>query len=181
MTPSPRARTASSSARTVIIGLGNDLLADDAVGVFAARELRRLRSNDINVVETSLHGVALLDLLVGYDEAIVMDAIQTGRHPVGTIVEVNPAELRPIEPPSPHYTGLPELLVLATRLELPFPRRIHILAMEARDLITIGGAMSPEVLAAIPELCRRVEELTRLTHALNGTAVDAGIVSSQAT
>lgn len=146
-------------SRTLVLGLGNDLLADDAVGLLAARAMGPLAGGRAEVRASSLHGLALLDLFVGYDRAILVDAVRTGTHPPGTVLELAPADLPPLAGvPSPHFCGLPEMCALARQLEFDFPREFHILAVEIRDATTIGGAMTPEVTAAIPEVCRRVME-----------------------
>jgi hydrogenase maturation protease len=160
--------------KILVLGLGNDLLADDAAGILAARRLQEVfppggagRSEHgsglaqvppptVDVVESSLSGVALLDLFLGYDKAIIVDAVQTGRAPPGTIHELAPEDLGSIVAPSPHYTGLPELLELAKNLDLPFPGEIAIFALEVQDPHTIGGALSAPVEAALPDLTARV-------------------------
>ncbi len=149
---------AKTQTKPLVIGLGNDLLADDAVGVLAIRELQQRLANRADLVATAMHGVALLDVFLGYRCAIVIDAIQTGKHPPGTVVEIDTSTLRPAASPSPHYVGLPELLLLAEQLGLEFPKHIRVFAVEIVNAQTIGGAMSEEVLAAIPELCNRVEQ-----------------------
>ena len=153
----PTESPSATSGRVLVVGLGNDLLADDAIGIVAARELQIRLDGRADVVATLLHGVALLDVLIGYDRVIVIDAIQTNQQPVGTLLEIDAASLRPVASPSPHYTGLPELLELAERLGLQFPRTVRIFAVEAADLLTIGGEMSEPVRGALPELCLRVE------------------------
>jgi len=145
--------------RWLVLGLGNELLADDGVGTLAARCLRERLGARADVIESSLSGVALLDVIVGYDNLVIIDAIHTGRYPPGTIVVIEPAQLRPVESPSPHYAGLPELLELARRLDLKFPSKIRILAVEVQDMLTIGGAMTEAVAAAVDGLCDRVEQL----------------------
>jgi hydrogenase maturation protease len=142
--------------RTLVLGLGNDLLADDAIGVLAVRGLEPRLAGRADVLASPLHGLALLDVLAGYDRALILDAACTGRHPVGTVFEIDPAALVPVPTPSPHFAGLPELLELARRLELPFPRQFRIFAVEVRDPVTVGGAMTPEVRRALSELCDRV-------------------------
>jgi hydrogenase maturation protease len=147
----------TASKRLLVVGLGNDLLADDAVGVLAARELETRLAGRADVVATALHGVALLDVFLGYERAIVIDAIETGEHAPGTVVEIDTATLRPIASPSPHYVGLPEMLALAEQLGLEFPKTIRVFAVEVADPYTIGGAMSPEVERAVSEVCAKVE------------------------
>jgi hydrogenase maturation protease len=151
--PSPT----TTNKRVLVVGLGNDLLADDAVGVLAARELETRLAGRADVVATALHGVALLDVFLGYERAIVMDAIQTGQHAPGTVLEIDTSTLRPAASPSPHYVGLPEMLALAEQLGLEFPKTIRVFAVEVIDTCTIGGEMSPKVERAITKVCDRVE------------------------
>jgi len=143
----------------LVLGLGNDLLADDAIGVLAARELEPRLGGRADVVASSLHGLALLDVLAGYDAAVLIDAVQSGERPVGTVFEMDPAALVPVPVPSPHFAGLPDMLALARRLELRFPERFRIVAVEVRDPFTIGGAMTPEVRQALPAICEDVERI----------------------
>lgn len=149
-------KTHATPMRTLVIGLGNDLLADDAVGIAAARLLTTRLAGRADVVATSAAGIALLDTMIGYDRVIVIDAVVTGRHPLGSILEIETDALRPTASPSPHYVGLPELVELARQLELPFPSRARIFAVEVGDLHTIGGRMSEAVQQALPELCDEV-------------------------
>jgi hydrogenase maturation protease len=146
------------SAKTIVVGLGNDLIADDGVGVLAARALKEELAGHADVVETSMHGLALLDIFLGYDRAILLDAIQTGKHPPGAVVEIQASEIGPIIAPSPHFAGLPEMLALAEQLQLEFPRQFRIFAVEVVDPRTLGGPMTPAVRDAIPALCARVRE-----------------------
>lgn len=147
-----------ASPRTIVVGLGNDILADDAVGALAARRLAPTLRGRAHVVDTSWHGIALLDLFLGYDRAILIDAICTGKHPPGTVLEIKVADLTPALAPSPHFTGIPEMVAIAEELGLDFPKEFRIIAMEVADPFTIGGAMTPAVQQAIPLLCDRVRQ-----------------------
>jgi hydrogenase maturation protease len=108
------------------------------------------------VQETAWHGVALLELFIGYDRAILLDAIMTGKRAPGTIVEMDPGDLAPAYATSPHFTGLPEMIAMAKELQLEFPKTFQIFAVEVADPHTIGGEMTPAVRDAIPALCDRV-------------------------
>ena len=62
---------------SIVIGLGNPVLSDDGVGPRVAAELKLLsEKDDILVKEANTGGLGLLDLLAGYDRAIIIDAIQ---------------------------------------------------------------------------------------------------------
>jgi len=144
--------------KTLILGLGNDLLGDDAVGILAVRLLKQELCNKADLVECPLHGLALLEFFVGYDRAIIIDSIQTGRHPPGTICDYSPDDLDCVISPSPHYSGLPEMLALAKQLDLEFPKEIKIFALEVLDPCTIGCDLSEPVRQALPDLMQKVRD-----------------------
>jgi hydrogenase maturation protease len=143
--------------KILILGLGNELLGDDAVGILVARVLKEKLKDKADVVESSLSGMALLDLLVGYERAILIDAVKTGRTPPGTIAELSPADLGAVAAPSPHYAGLPELIATAQALHLDFPKEIKIFAIEVEDPHTIGRGLSHTVAQALGKLIPQVE------------------------
>jgi len=149
--------------RTLVLGLGNEFLCDDAVGILAARALKqRLNGRcDVEVVESALAGLALVEILAGYERAIIIDAVRTGRSPAGTIYELGPEDLDPAIAPSPHYAGLPEVLAVAKGLKLKFPKEIRILAMEVEDPYTIGCELSEPVKRKLPELISRAHSLLK--------------------
>ncbi|MFC1619562.1 hydrogenase maturation protease [Candidatus Neomarinimicrobiota bacterium] len=140
----------------LVLGLGNELIADDGIGILAARNLKSQLRNEADVVESSLSGLALLDLLVGYDKAIIIDALFSGHHPPGTIIQLSMDDLSSVVAPTPHFAGLPELFALAQRLELDFPEELIIFAVEVEDPLTIGGSLSPAVEQALPVLMDQV-------------------------
>lgn len=133
-----------------MLALGNDLLGDDGVGVKAAREIQQEAPAGVDVIETAEAGLALMELLSGYRRALLLDSVQTGTRPPGTIVEFGPRDFRSVIAPSPHYAGLPEVIALAERLQVPFPGEIRILAMEIENPREVKEDLSPPVSAALP-------------------------------
>ena len=142
--------------RTLVLGLGNELAADDAVGLLVARAVRARVEGAADVVESSASGIALIEVLAGYDRAVVVDSVQTGRNPPGTITELGLEDVGRVVAPSLHNAGLPELAAVANRLDLPFPSETRVLAVEVLDPYTLGGPVSEPVAAAVEELVRRV-------------------------
>ena len=139
-----------------MVGLGNELFGDDAVGILAVRQAAVAAPDRADFIVTGLHGVALLDLFIGYEKAIIVDAIKTGNNPPGTIVEIDPEELAVADNPSPHYTGIPELIKLAAELKIDFPDEFKIVAMEVANISEMGSALSEAVAAAMDELVGRI-------------------------
>jgi len=142
--------------KILILGLGNEFFGDDGIGICAVRALAPEIKSQVDIVESSLHGVALIDLLAGYDRVIIVDAIQTGSHPAGTLIELDASELRPVSCPSPHYAGLPEMIQIARELDLEFPVRIKILAVEINTPFTFGSVISSAILSTVKKINERV-------------------------
>jgi len=138
------------SKRSVVLALGNDILGDDAVGFHAARRLRWEFAVGVDVVESGEAGLALLDHLEGYDRAIVLDAIATGKCPPGTVLVWGPEDFRKQVAPSPHFSGLPEILSLAERVGLHFPKDMRVIAMEVHDPTVFRETLSRQAKAALP-------------------------------
>ena len=145
--------------RTLVLGLGNELAGDDAVGLLAARAVREDLANAADVVESSASGMALIEVLAGYERAVVVDAIMTGKSAPGTITEMGMDEVGRVVAPSVHQAGLPELAAVAERLGLGFPSRTRVLAVEVVDPHTLGAPLSAPVVAALEEVARRVRDL----------------------
>ena len=143
-----------------ILCLGNELLADDAFGLIAAEELRR-RFPQIDVVFTTDSGFHLLDNLIDTKFVCVIDCIQTGDVPPGTLYVLRSSDMKSPCGPSPHYVGLLETLQLAKELLLNIPEEVIILAVEAADCLTIGGKMHDAVKCAVGLVVDLVAEIAQ--------------------
>jgi hydrogenase maturation protease len=139
------------SERSVrVLGLGNEILADDAFGICAANEVERRFGRVAEVVASSEAGFNLLDLLLDASRLLVVDTILTGEARPGTMHVYDADHWLPATGLSPHFTGLFEVLATAKELGLPVPRHVTVIAVEAADCFTVGGAMHADVQAAIP-------------------------------
>jgi hydrogenase maturation protease len=138
--------------KTLILGLGNPLVTDDSVGLRVAAELRPLLSGrgDVDVEEDYWGGLRLMERLVGYDRAIIIDAIRTGAPP-GVIHHLAPDELPTQRSASSHDVDLPTALEFGRRagMQLPENGRILLVGIEVEDILTFGETCTPAVLAAI--------------------------------
>ena len=147
-----RKSAADKNMKTLVVGMGNELFSDDGVGILAVRKMSKQKQLKADFVETGLHGIALLDLFIGYKKAIIVDAVKTGQVPPGTVLEINPESLAAIPNPSPHFTGVPELIKIARELKLDFPNEFKIFAVEVINTSEMGGKLSEPVARALDEL-----------------------------
>jgi hydrogenase maturation protease len=102
-------------------------------------------------METGIAGLALLDLLVGYDRAIIIDAIQTAGGKAGHIYRLNTQAFDAARHTiSPHDIDFTTALEFGKKLGLSLPQQIIIFAIEASDVHTFNEECTPEVRKAIP-------------------------------
>lgn len=149
--------------RLLVLGLGNDILTDDRAGLEVARELREVFRGDPRVVveETTEMGLALLDLVEGYDDLILVDAVLTGRVAAGALLEFGLSDLDWVPGMAPHGLGVGEVLEAGRALGLRMPGAVRVYAVEAEDPFSLGTVPTSVVAAALPGLRRRVEGAVR--------------------
>ncbi len=94
-------------------------------------------------------GLYLLDDMEGFDRVVVVDAIQTGQHPPGTVHALPLEALHTPAGPSPHAVGLPSALALARASGAPVPGRIELVLVEAEVMDLVGEGLTPAVAAAV--------------------------------
>lgn len=142
----------SDNVKTLILGLGNPILSDDGVGCQVAAALKdRLAEAEIDVLEASIAGLDFLDLLPGYDRAIIIDAIQTEEGTPGQIYQLEPDVLADTRHSgTPHDVNLATALELGRKLGLPLPKQITIFAIEAKDVTSFSEMCTPGVMKAVP-------------------------------
>jgi len=152
--------------KTLVLGMGNTLLADDGVGIYVARELsRHLPEGDIEVKETQLAGFYLAELLQGYGRAIVIDSVRTGCHPPGTIRWLTLNDLNAPEGfLSAHHLGLRSAVEVARKIGIAMPNSIDVLTIEVADTESFKEeCATPAVRAAIPQAVQEVLARCRAT------------------
>ncbi|MGA2064582.1 MAG: hydrogenase maturation protease [Thermoguttaceae bacterium] len=138
--------------KTLVLGLGNPLVTDDSVGLRVAAELRKRLADrpEVTVAEDYCGGLRLMEQMVGYDRAIVIDAIQTGALP-GTLRHLGPGDIPTQRSASSHDMSLPTALGLGRQagLCLPTDQDILLVGIEAQDILNFGEACTPAVAAAV--------------------------------
>jgi hydrogenase maturation protease len=142
-----------------VLCLGNDILADDALGLEVAVDLRDRLPPSAEVVSSMESGFRLLDHALDVPCLVVVDTIETREAEPGTIHVLREADLSNVPGSSPHYLGLLEILEVGRRLREPVAEDVTIVAVEAADCRTVGGTMHPAVRAAIPQVVDLVASL----------------------
>jgi hydrogenase maturation protease len=148
--------------KTLVLGIGNPILSDDAVGIRIAQELKR-ETPTHDVVGTSEAGLALLDYAAGYDRLVIIDSIMTEAGKPGELYKLELEDLKPgIGFYSSHGVDIATAFALGEKAGYPLPRQVAIYAVEIKDNTTFGEECTPEVEDRIPFIVRQIAEEERL-------------------
>lgn len=192
--PSPRARQGSGPERSrpgrvLVLGLGNPILGDDAVGWRVAEEVARrvagaaaegaldaaareagggVEAADGSAAPAAevdcaaVGGLSLMERLVGYRRAVLVDAIHGTGQPVGSVTRFR---LEALADPSAghttsvHDTSLLTALAMGRRLGAELPEEVTVVAIEAQQVFDFSESLTPAVAAAVPRAAALVMEI----------------------
>jgi len=168
--------------KTLVVGLGNPILGDDGVGWKVAQEVERLLSTPlqgeprergaahepgmrVDVDCVSLGGLSLMERLIGYQRAIVIDSIGTGQHPIGAAYRFWLDDL--YDPTSGHTTAAHDVSLMTAiqigrSLGAALPDRIDVVAIESPYVYNFSEELTPPVAAAVPQAVELVMDLLNL-------------------
>ena len=153
--------------------MGNPILSDDAVGIRLARDIgcRLAGIPGLSILEEcSVGGLNIIEVLEGFDRAIILDSIRTVGGVPGDWHRFTSAVLREtMNLSNIHDVNFATALELGRRMgmKLPAEEEIHIFAVEALDLITFSETMTEQMEKAYPEfseaIFREVEAVLKMS------------------
>jgi hydrogenase maturation protease len=132
-----------------VIGIGNPLRGDDAIGLLVARRVRELVDPEVEVMELEGEPARLIDAWQGAGLAVVVDALKSDA-PEGAVVRFD-ATADPLPPSvsasSTHALGLEEAIEIARVLDR-LPEHLVVFGIQG-SRFQAGSDLSPAVAAAI--------------------------------
>lgn len=152
-----------------VIGVGNRLRGDDAIGPLLIDELARQQLEDVELVDAGSDALGILEYLEDRRAVVVLDACHMGRSP-GAVVSFNPDQARILltaDQLSLHGLGLAETLKLAESLEL-LPEHLKIIGIEP-DSFQLNGELTKPVRQALNTAMDHVHEELRIARELCGS------------
>jgi len=142
--------------KTIVVGIGNPILRDDSVGIKIVEMISK--EIDVDTAILTATNFDVLDKILGYDRAIIVDAIRMGNEP-GTIYELTIEDIFLTY----SYTNTHNL-TLATTLKLGYvifpekmPKEIKLIAVEVEDVESFGEECTPKVKEAIPKVVEMIK------------------------
>jgi len=139
--------------KTIILGVGNLILGDDGVGIHVANEIKkRIRDPNITIDDAITGGMNLLDLLIGYDKAIIIDAVKSKNGQHGEVRKIKLNDFNTMHSCNPHDVSLIEAIEMAKKMgEEKIPKEIIIIGIMMNEIpCEFGENLSKEIAEAVP-------------------------------
>lgn len=129
----------------LILGLGNEYLSDDGIGVRIANYLSQTVPTAVADCKTLITGgLDILEHISGYKQVIIFDAIKTNDAMPGDIFLYSMNNYMPtLHLDQFHDVGFPEAIKLAKELELDVPAEIFIFAVNIHEDLEFATEFSP--------------------------------------
>ncbi len=138
-----------------VIGLGNELRGDDAIGLEIARRLRR--EPGLEVLEHRGEALDLLGLWEPSETVALIDAMRSGE-PVGTLHRYDAGDVAMPRPPllraAGHSVTVSDAIELGRGLRR-LPERLIVFGIEG-ECFDLGAGLSPAARAVLEPLSRLI-------------------------
>jgi hydrogenase maturation protease len=144
---------------SILIGIGNPLLQDDRAGIEVAERVQGLNL-PVDVEIMHCVGFEVLDKILGYERAFVVDACMLG-HEHGALLEVGVEDIfTQARLSASHAVTLGA--TLKTGLEIfpeEMPRDLRIFLIQAKTVEDFSPDLSPEVERGVSQAVERIAAL----------------------
>ena len=151
--PDPYGLHIAEPGDTLVVGLGNPILGDDGVGWCVIDELDELEHGEASLQQACVGGVSLMELLVGYRRAIIVDAIIDPEDALGNVwrkplSEVETRVASHLD--STHDAPLPAAIEAGRAMGADLPSDIEVVGIVIERGDVFGEQLSDVIAAAVP-------------------------------
>ncbi len=151
--------------KTIILGVGNSILSDDGVGIHVVNELKKqINHPNITIDEAITGGMNLLELLLGYDKAIIIDAVKTKNGGDGEVRRIPLSNFSTIHSCNPHDVSLIEAIDMAKKMgENRIPKEIIVIGIMMKEMpCEFGEKLSKKIATAVPNAVKMaIDEINK--------------------
>jgi hydrogenase maturation protease len=141
--------------KTLILGIGNPVLGDDAVGIVVANKLKEKNLKNVDVETANTIGLEIINIISDYDRVFVVDAIKIGNGKAGEIHKFDPENLRQTMRHSVHDIDLSTMLKTGEKLGIKMPE-IIIYGVEVSSTNRFSEVLSKDVRNAVPKIAEKI-------------------------
>jgi len=153
----------SKKSRVLVIGLGNPILGDDGVGWRVAEEVKIQLPPDspADVDCVSLGGISLMEHLIGYERAILIDAFAL-EEPIGSILILKLSDLpnySAFHATSARDMSLQKAIALGKNMGAQLPDDVTVVGIATKRVCDFSKELSQPVAEAVPQAAKFVLDL----------------------
>ena len=146
--------------KTLVVGLGNPILGDDGVGWRVAEQIRQQvePGRQVDVDCLSLGGISLMEHLIGYERAILIDAF-ISEDPPGAVRVSKLCDLpnySAFHITSVHDTSLQNAIKLGKSLGAKLPDDVIVVGISAKYVYDFSEELSEPVLDSVQKATKIV-------------------------
>jgi hydrogenase maturation protease len=136
-----------SRGKFLVVGFGSDALSDDGLPLRLVHDLKVVESQNKFTFETSVvGGLELIELLEGFDNAVLIDTQLTSRRKPGEIHEFTPDNFEEtFHLSSQHDVTFHEALRFAKEMGISMPNDIRIISIEVVENKKLSFEFSEEI------------------------------------
>ncbi|MBL8061904.1 MAG: hydrogenase maturation protease, partial [Anaerolineales bacterium] len=151
--------------KTLIVGLGNPILGDDGVGWKVVEEVKKqiLPDMPVDVICLSLGGLGLMEHLIGYRRAILVDSFVKGDNDEpGSILILNLKDLpnySAYHTANAHDISLQNAIEMGRGMGAQLPGEVDVVGIATDRIHEFSETLSPPVAEAVPFAARVVIDL----------------------
>ena len=149
--------------KTLVIGIGNEILSDDGIGPRLVRSLSEMIDDpDVNFTTAFCGGLEIMENIRGYGKAVIIDAIHTVNGKPGDVYYFTPSDFMETSNLSNlHDVNFITALHLGNILELNLPSELSIVAVEITEDRVFSEKFTPALEIQYPEILKEVSALIK--------------------
>jgi hydrogenase maturation protease len=147
--------------KTLILGLGNDILTDDGIGPRLIKDLSGMILKDnVHFNVACCGGLEIMEYIKGYQQVVFIDAIRTKGGIPGDVYYFKPSDFRETS----HLSSLHDItfitaLNLGNTLDLDLPSDLHIIAVEIIEDMEFSNEFTSALRERYPEILKKASEI----------------------
>lgn len=144
--------------KTLVLGVGNEILTDDGVGPklcdFLAEKYKEL---PIQFEKLNVGGLEVLEFIEGYETVIFIDAIKTLDGQIGEVYLYTPDDFKEtLHLSNLHDTNFITALELGRSLDFKIPKNMYIIAVEIKEDMIFSEYFTEELAIRYEEIKQKV-------------------------
>ena len=150
-----------TNKKTLILGIGNNILTDDGIGSRLVNDLIKSFSKpEVHYGVACCGGLEILEYIKDYERVVFIDAIRTQNGRPGDVYYFIPSDFRETSHLSNlHDVSFLSALKLGHALNLGLSNDLHIIAVEIIEDMEFSEDFSPQIKQRYPEILEMVIEI----------------------